>query len=144
MLVEKLKQIAETTFDWKFSYGKEYWQNLKDAPDDTDLPFDERQVYLMLIYKDRDKKKNKHGATIAHEFTGSMLLVVRSKISDESYEFKYERHIKGLEALSDKLENEFRECDDWLIKSWKEIEVSNQFDNNMDGLKINFTIEYDG
>ncbi len=144
MLVEKIKSIAETVFNWKFDYGKDYWQNRGDYPDDSLLPFEEREKYLLLLWKDRDKIKNKHGATVGFNFTGSMLLMVRSKFDDPNYQYKYDTHIKNLEALADQLEEQFFECDDWTVKSWKEIEVENQFDTNMDGLKINFTIEYDG
>lgn len=144
MLVEKLKQTAETVFDWKFDYGKDYWQNKGDYPDDSLLPFAERKKYLLLLWKDRDKIKNKHGATIGYRFTGSMLLTVRSRFNDPDYQYKYDTHIKNLEELADQLEDQFHECEDWCVKAWKEIEVENQFDTNMDGLKINFTIEYDG
>lgn len=144
MLVEKIKSIAETVLNWNFKYGKDHWQNKEDYPDDSLLDFEERQKYLLLLWKDRDKIKNKHGATVGYIFTGSMLLSVRSKFNDPSYIYKYETHIKNLEALADQLEEQFFECDDWTVKAWKEIEVENQFDTNMDGLKINFTIEYDG
>lgn len=143
MLVEKLKQTAENLVNWNFNYGKEYWQNLGDYPDDANLPFSERQKYLLLLWKDRTFLLNNMGGVQGSIFTGEMVLLVRSKISDESYDYKYETHIKNLEAESEKLFHTFLNCEGWMIKTWKEIEVENEFDTNMDGLKITFTIEFE-
>jgi len=137
-------QYEEENPLWFYSYGRDHWQNLQDLEDDSDKPFEERKKYLMLLWKDREKIKNKHGATVGLTFIGQMLLVVRSRITDSDYEYKYEHHIKNLEDQSDMLENYFGNCDDMIVKAWKEIEVENLYDTNLDGLKINFTIEYEG
>ena len=154
MLVENLKGIVNNFNSkipvatpqlgrWNFNYGKEYCQNLEDYPLDAELPFPDRQKYLLLLWKDRDFDINKHGAVTGYRYDGEMVLLVRSKLSDPSYEYKYETHIKNLEAQSEKLFNAFLDCDGWTIKLWKEIEVENAFDTNMDGLKIKFSLEYE-
>jgi len=127
---------------WNFNYGKEHWQNLGDYVLDHELPFADRQKYLLLLWKDRGFSLDTNGSIKGLTFDGEMVLLVRSKISDPTYQYKYETHIKNLEALSEMLFNTFGECDGWLIKSWKEVEVSNEFDTNLDGLKIRFTIEF--
>lgn len=150
MLVESLKQIISQfnsltapNNKWTFNYGKEYWQNKGDYPKDEELPFAERQKYLFLLWKDRGFIINKNGAMIGTRYDGEMVLLVRSKISDPTYDYKYETHIKNLEAESERVYNSFLDCDGWTITAWKEIEVENEYDTNMDGLKIKFTVEYD-
>lgn len=145
MLVQSLKEIVSQFvgqgLKWEFEYGKEHWQNLQDLPDDSLLPFAERVKYLMLLWKDRGFKLNPEGAIQGYTFDGEMVLLVRSKISDATYDYKYETHIKNLEAETERLFNGFSDCDGWTIKNWKEIEVENEFDTNMDGLKVRFSFE---
>lgn len=151
MLVERIKQIVDNfnngipvvDHKWKFNYGKEHWQNLKDLPNDEDLPFAERIKYVFLGWQDREFIKNEYGATIGYTFTGELMLLVRSKISDEDYNYKYDIHIKNLQAESNAIEKSFSICEEWLVKRWKEIEVENIYDTNMDGLKVQFTIQVD-
>ncbi|MHC0442323.1 hypothetical protein [Flavobacterium sp. 3-210] len=150
MLVESLKQIV-SQFNtatapnpkWTFKYGKDYWQNRGDYPPDELLPFVDRQKYLFLLWKDRGFAINKHGAISGTRYDGEMVLLVRSKFSDPTYDYKYETHIKNLEAESERVYNAFSDCDGWTITAWKETEVENEYDTNMDGLKIKFTIEYE-
>lgn len=147
MLVESLKQIVSQFvaqgLKWNFNYGKDHWQNTANYPDDAELPFAERQKYLLLLWKDRTFAVNKHGAVTGYTFDGEMVLLVRSKISDPTYDYKYETHIKNLETETEKLFNAIPDCDGWTIKAWKETEVENLYDANMDGLKIRFTFEYE-
>jgi hypothetical protein len=147
MLVESLKEVVSQFvaqgLKWNFNYGKEHWQNLGDYIDDAELPFVDRQKYLFLLWKDRTFAVNKHGAVTSYSFDGEMVLLVRSKLNDPTYDYKYETHIKNLEAETEKLFNAIPDCDGWTIKSWKESEVSNIYDANMDGLKIRFTFEYE-
>lgn len=143
MLVESLKEIVSNLPTWNFNYGKDHWQNLGDYPEDAELPFVDRQKYLLLLWKDRTFAVNKHGAVTGYTFDGEMVLLVRSKISDPTYDYKYETHIKNLETETERLFNAIPDCEGWTIKSWKEIEVENEFDTNMDGLKIRFTFEYE-
>jgi hypothetical protein len=153
MLVESLQQTVDLfnadisnltplKGKWNFNYGKEHWQNLGDYVLDADLPFADRQKYLLLIWKDRGFSIDTNGSVKGYQFDGEMILLVRSKISDPTYQYKYDVHIKNLEALTERLYNAFSDCEGWLIKSWKETEVSNEFDTNLDGLKIRFTIEF--
>lgn len=148
MLVERLEEMVEdfnvSTLPqkiWYFNYGKEYWQNLQDLPNDAELPFPERRKYVLLLWQDVDPKFNEFGVVESNTITGEMLLVVRSNISDADYNFKYQTHIKNLHAESSNMIENFTICDEWLIKRWKQIEVENAFDTNLDGLKIQFTLE---
>lgn len=148
MLVERLEELIDDfNFPtdpvklWHFNYGKEYWQNLQDLPNDAEIPFAERNKYVLLLWQDVDPKFNEFGVVESNTITGELLLMVRSKISDEDYNYKYQTHIKNLHAESANMVENFSVCDDWLIKRWKQIEVENAFDTNLDGLKIQFTLE---
>ena len=143
MLVEKIKEIVTNLTNWNFNYGKDHWQNREDYPNDGDLVFALRKKYLMLIYKDRTFGINSYGAIENYVFDGELVLMVRSKISDEDYNYKYETHIKNLELETEKLYNSFDDCEGWTIKSWKETEVENSYDANMDGIKIRFSMQKD-
>lgn len=142
MLIEKLKQVSKQ-LGWEFNYGKGHWQNIQDLPDDGDLPFAQRKKYFLLLWKDREKIKGGYGETTGYRFTGEFLLVVRSRMSDEDYNYKYETHIKNLESEANKFDGAINDCDDFVVARWKEIEVENMYDTNMDGLKIQFTVEHE-
>jgi len=141
MLVEKFKEICEA-IEWQFNYGGGHWQNLQDFPDDADLDFEERQKYFLMLWKDREFKLNEYNAISGFSFTGEFVLCVRSRITDIDYNYKYENNIKPLEQEVSRMFEHFTSCDDFTIKRWKEIEVENEYDTNLDGLKIQFTIDY--
>ncbi|CAA0254414.1 hypothetical protein V2605_03520 [Tenacibaculum maritimum] len=142
MLVEKLKEVTNL-IGWEFNYGKGHWQNLQDLPDDSDSEFEERKKYFLLLWKDRVFKLNEYSAIEGYEYQAEAILCVRSNIHDEDYNFKYEEHISKLEQEVGKMFEEFTSCDNWTIKRWKEIEVENQYDTNLDGIKIQFTFSYE-
>ncbi len=142
MLVEKLKQISQD-LEYTFNQGAGHWQNLNDFPDDAQLPFEKRVKYLLPLWVDRSFKLNDYGAIEGYEFEGEMILAVRSKVSDKDYNTKYDDHIAPLQQECLSLFHEFNSCEPWTVKRWKEIEVHNQYDTNVDGLKIKFTISYE-
>jgi len=96
----------------------------------------------MLLWKDRDFLINSFGAVEGYIFDGEIILAVRSRLSDPDSEYKYETHIKNLELEVEKLFEDFTVCEEWTIKKWKEIEVQNEYDTNMDGLKVRFQFEF--
>lgn len=141
MLVERLKEACDS-IGWNFDYGKDFWQNLKDLPDDGSLPFNERAKYLMLLWRHREFILNDYGAIVGYTFNGEIVLSVRSKFSDPSFDYKYETHIKNLEIETEKIFDNFTSCEEWTIKKWGDDEVENEYDTNLDGLKIRFTVEF--
>ena len=144
MLVEKINQIANEK-GFVFKIGDEHWQNLLDAADDSNLPFEQRKKYLMLF---SEKENRTYGEISVKEDVRSciFLLAVRSKISDPSFEYKYENHIAPLKELAREIEdNDFSICDDFTLKSfsidnWKE----NYYDTNLDCVEVRITAEYNG
>ncbi|MEC4050656.1 hypothetical protein OX284_014550 [Flavobacterium sp. SUN046] len=148
MLVDQFKTIVNSfnsngNSTWNFEYGADHWQNLKSSlVDEQQIQFILRQKYLLLLWKDRSFIINDQGAIEGCQYDGEFVLTVRSKISDPTYEYKYETNIKNLESQTEMIFNEFSDCDGWCIKKWKETEVENLWDDNMDGLKVSFTIEW--
>lgn len=141
MIVDYTERLAEA-MGMIYQYGSAEWQNLIDAEDDTDLPFDNKTKYLLFLWHDEDDILNNYGACEGYTFTGELLLLVRSKISDESQEVKYQEAVKHLKAVANDVRDNYQDCDGYQVKQWKKIEVYNELDTNMDGLKIRFTINF--
>ncbi|TXK78699.1 hypothetical protein [Mesonia sp. K4-1] len=142
MIVDYTDQFATTVLGYKFQYGAAHWQNLLDANDDTHLSFADKMKYLLFLWHDEEDKLNEYGATEGYTYTGELLLMVRSKLSDESQETKYNDAVKYLKSEASKVLDGFINCDGYRVMRWKKIEVYDEFDTNMDGLKIQFTIEF--
>lgn len=141
MIVDYTENLAES-LGMGYQYGAMHWQNLIDAEDDTALPFEEKKKYLLFLWHDEDDILNAQGACEGYTYTGELLLMVRSKLSDESQKTKYDEAVKHLKAVANELRDQYLDCDGYLVKQWKKIEVYDEFDTNMDGLKIRFTIEF--
>lgn len=107
------------------------------------MPFAQRAKYFLFLWKDRDYILNEFGGIEGYTYEAETILAVRSRISDKDYEYKYETHIKNLEQEVEKIFEEFSVCEEWTIKRWKEIEVENEYDTNLDGLKVRFTVQLD-
>ncbi|WP_299153085.1 hypothetical protein [uncultured Christiangramia sp.] len=140
MIVDFTERLA-TDAGYGYQYGAEHWQNLLDAPDDTKTDFESKKKYWLFLWHDDDDILNDYGGCEGHVFTGEFLLMIRSKISDESQEMKYKDGVRYLKELSNEIRDMYNDCDGYRVKKWKKIEVYDQFDTNMDGLKIKFTIE---
>ena len=140
MITDYTKDIA-AALEMGYQYGAAHWQNLIDAADDTAKAFAEKKKYLLFLWHDEDDILNQHGGCEGHTFTGELLLMVRSKISDESQETKYRDAVKHLKDIANEVRDQYQDCDGYWVKKWTKIEVYDEFDTNMDGLKIRFTIE---
>lgn len=144
MLVEKIKEIASTK-GLDFKIGDEHWHNLIDAVDDVDLEFENKKVYL-LLFSEKESRQYGNFSVSKDDRNATFLLAVRSRISDPSFEFKYDNHIKPLKELARSIEEEnFLLCDDLSLKSysieeWRE----NYLDTNLDCVEVRVSVEYNG
>ncbi|WP_233881868.1 hypothetical protein [Tenacibaculum piscium] len=142
MLVKKIKQIAEDR-DFEFLIGSEDWQNLLDAADDTDKEFKEKKVYLLLFQEKENRVYGEFGVN-KDDRGVNFLLAVRSKISDASFDYKYEKHIEPLKELAREIEDvDFDNCDNFSLKNygiqgWRE----NYMDTNLDCVEVQISVEY--
>lgn len=123
-----------------YAYGKDHWQNIADHSKDDDKPFEERNKYFKLLWVDEDPTFNSFSAIERVKCDGELLILASSKISDPSYEYKYETHIKHLKELAINFSNQLTDCNNFQITRWKLIEIENIYDNNLDGIKVQFTI----
>lgn len=140
MLVDKFKEIAEG-LGWFFNYGDYHWQNLNDFEDDTSL--ENQKIAFLLLWKDRDKHLNDFNVVTAETFEGEFIMAVRSKFDDKDHNDKYEQRIKKIEEKSALFSNLITDCDSLFIKYWKETEVENALDTNVDGIKVKFRIRHE-
>lgn len=149
MLQERIKETvnnlnapapAEQLFH--FAYGKDHWQNLADHSKDDNKPFEERNKYFKLLWVDDTHKMNSFSAVEIITFDAELLILASSKITDPSYEYKYENHIKKLKEQAAIFYDKFIDCSNWSITAWKVIEVENIYDNNLDGIKIKITASH--
>ena len=141
MIVEKLKEISEAN-GWHWNYGLGHWQNLGDYETDSELPFVDRKKYFLLLWKDAVKKFDEYGTCIETSFDGEFFFGVRSSIDAADYNTKYDIHIKNLEVELEKFLDGISICDEFTIVSWKATEVENEYDTNLDGLKVKFMIDH--
>lgn len=142
MLVEKLEQISKE-LGWSFNYGNHFWQNLNDFEDDSKLPFDEKQIYCLLLWQDVERKFNEYSTPVQRVFNGELILCVRSHMDEVDYYQKYNNHIKQLRIVLEDFYNLFHSCEEFNLVRAKEIEVANTYDTNLDGIKLEFTISID-
>lgn len=134
-MVDKLKEIAET-LGFTFNYGRGHWQNLLDPINDTQNTIDIVQVHCHLWWVDEQDLFNDFGAIEQTDYDAEFYVVAKSEITDEDYNSKYENRIKHLKDKARLIQDEFRNCSGFTLKYWKMIEVENQMDANMDGVKV--------
>lgn len=139
MLAEKIKEISNA-LGWEFNQGSDVWQNLLDFPDDTEKPFEEKQIYCLLLWNDDETIFNEYSSPIKMNYTGEFILAVRSRMDDEDYNQKYDNHIKHLKEVIQGFYSHFGVCQDFSISRAKTTEVVNTYDTNLDGLKVNYSI----
>lgn len=143
MIVDKLKEACNA-LGWHFNYGAHHWQNLQDFALDYDVPFEERQKYFLLLWQDRELVLNEYGAIETQLFECEFVFCVRSQMEDQDYNFKYQNNIKGLKAEALKLFEHITSCDGLLITKWRETEIENVYDTNLDGIKVTLNMTYHG
>lgn len=141
MIVDDLKTLT-TNLGWNFNYGSGEWQNLSDYPTDDQLPFAQRKKYFLLLWKDTIKSFDDFGTVTSNTYDGEFIMAVKSSMSDSDYNKKYDVHIKNIEIEIEKLIDSINLCSTFQLKSWKSTEVYNQYDTNVDGLKVKFTVTY--
>lgn len=139
-LVNELNPPAPAEPLFHYAYGKDHWQNLADHSKDENKPFEERNKYFKLLWVDDDPRFNSFSAAESIKCDGELLILASSKLSDPSYEYKYDTHIKKLKELAMQFVNMISDCDNYQVTRWKMIEVENIYDENLDGLKVQFSI----
>jgi len=141
-IVRVFQDIAESR-DFKFSYGTKANINLVNLQ-----AFDEGKTYLMMELPTRDTTMNSAGnAPASITYTGEFLMVKLGIFGqqhfnemDASAPSKYESNIEPLITEHTNLCKLFA-CTDAEVQLWSNVDVSDFFDNNMDGLLCRYKIK---
>ena len=141
MLVEKLETIADG-LGWAFAYGDDAELNMTEFEhQDASTLFEERKKFLGLDPVIEDDQLNKYNGTDSTTYSGFVVLMVSSLFNQEEYLVIYKDRIKQLKELTETLKTELIGCQELTISRWRKTEVINRYDENMDGIKIEFTIK---
>lgn len=131
-MYDLLKNIS-TTNNWDFTYAKRDWANLYDEVENG-------KVKIFLDPVETNYTYGEYNQVYSKTYTGSFLILLSSDIDDGDYEQRYIDYIKPLiTGASDTLKNSLL-CEEINIGSWREQEVINIFDFNLDGLIVTYSI----
>ena len=128
-MYEFFKNVAEEN-NWHFEYSRPNYQNLDE------LELGKIGLYVDPIITD---SRFSNAGNESQTFSGRFMILMNSDV-DESYIDKYNSYIKPLiQNELQLLKDEFN-CNDYQINSFKTLEVINLFDQNLDGVLINYNI----
>lgn len=137
-MVERLRTITEG-LGWKFFYGRRDFQNLVEANEENDPDW-----YFFLDPLEEDYKIKNEPV-----FTGRAMVVSKSDL-DEVYDSqkenivssgKWQKYILPKKQYFQKDFREILDCTGVLeIENYKLVDVINLYDENWDGVILNFTI----
>lgn len=141
-MVEKLREITESLL-WKFYYGRRDFQNLVETESENDATY-----YFYLDPVTRNPIYSNAGLPTGEtEFEGRFMLLTKSDL-DQEYDNQKEvlakEEGKWLTHIKPKIVSVFSVfeaklvCEDIEIQRMQTIDVINMFDENMDGILVNF------
>lgn len=142
MLVEQVKAIANS-LGLIYKGGDDFWLNLTDYEPDDEKDFSERKKYVFLRPTTERGNVNPYGSIESSITECQIVLSVRSKISDESFDWKYDTHIKKLKPIAKSIVEGFSFCDGFTLKSYSLDMVTDAYDTNMDGYLIKMSVEFE-
>lgn len=128
-MYEIFKQIAEDN-DWIFEYSRPDYQNLNEL--------EQNQIGFFLDPFVTDSKFTDSGNE-TQSFSGRFMLLVNSDV-DESYQDKFTNHIEPLKKVQLQLIKDEISCSNLEIISFKTLEIINLYDQNLDGILVNYNI----
>jgi hypothetical protein len=151
-MYELIKNIT-TNNKINFMYGSKDFQNLYDSDsmigDDFDASdfdfgdFDTGQIRPVLFLDPIQITENSGEYNIVEStiYEGSFMLVLSSDIGEEDYNSRYEKYIKPMVNTYIKLIKEDIICNgNFLINTWRMVEVINAFDFNGDGIIVTYKL----
>lgn len=149
MFVEFLRLVAQE-LGYIFQYGRRDFQNLFEA-----IAEDDPNVYLFLdpVTREPVLSQNTSLPTTYYIFSGNMMLLSKAALDQEydentgvrpSSEGKWTQNINPkVQASLGPLLNQIACIKDQRIERWVIRDVVNLFDQNMDGVVIEFRIRYE-
>lgn len=129
---------------WVFSYGNSANRNLLESNEI------ENTIYLLLDSVKETEGSSLYGGDVATTYSSNFILGIKSDFDNvydgQNYtEIENSRYVKNIQPLKDALK-EFKDiidCSELKRTNWEVIEVINQFDINLDGLLVTFTLTHE-
>ena len=144
-LVEKLREISES-LGWVFYYGRKDFQNLIE----TDAERDNKNYFFLDPVKRTPIYSDTGVRTGVIEYTGYFMILTKSDF-DQMYDGQNEldidngrwrEHIKTkIDSIYAEFENVFYCNDDLQVVSMTMTDAINVFDDNLDGVLVNYKIK---
>jgi hypothetical protein len=131
-MYEFLKDLASDN-DWVFEYSRTDYQNLMNE-------LQMEKVHLFVDPITIDSSFSESGFE-TKSYSGKMMLLLSSDV-DESYQDKYQDYIKPLLTTTLQTLKGSLVCTDATFNKFQSTEVINLFDENLDGLLINYNISF--
>ncbi len=135
-IVEKFREISQG-FNWGFDYGRKDFHNLIDEDDSR---------WHLFLDPVTDESNDE-----TMTFEGYFMLLSTSDY-DQNYDSQKDtlpedgKWLQNIKPKKDFLKSEFKKvlgCDGrWEVLRFRITEIINFFDNNMDGVLVNFSIKY--
>jgi hypothetical protein len=136
-MYEILKALAAVE-NWVFEYGRTDFQNLYNGLDNKNVS------HLFLDPPERSKKRNDSGVVESIVYSGNFMLLYSSDIDETSYEYRYTNYIKPILDSQIAIIEEDLICEhEATLEEWKELEVINMFDQNLDGVLVTYRVSID-
>lgn len=135
-MYDLLKAIALAN-DYSFIYGRTDYQNLHDE-------LETGKEYIFLDPVSLDLQFDEFNKTEAITYSGSFMVLVSSDIDKGDYNARY---IDEIKPLIDGALNTIRDalkCGGVVdISTWRQVEVINLFDYNLDGVVVTYNLTED-
>lgn len=132
-----LKSIAVDN-GWVFDYARSDYHNIFDKKEQKNT------IHLFVDPLQTGKLRGDNGSLERLVYSGSMMLLYSSNLSEGNYEERYEKYIKPIIDTQIKVVEDALLCEHQAtIESWNELEVINIFDYNFDGVIVTFKISFE-
>ena len=140
MATELIKSIAKSN-SWTFTYGSGDWLNGVDYSSEYRRDFEDRTIHCLLYTVSKNESYNDFGGLDSETYSCVLLMGVTSDFNDKDYNYKWENNILPLiESKVSVLKKGLNSCNYTLTGSLSQKEFSNMFDNNLDGVTLEFTL----
>lgn len=142
MIVQTFREIAQAK-DWYFEYGRPDFHNLYDLDDQKTFKF-------FLDPLEENHTLTDIGNTSRTTYTGRFMLLKKSDL-EEVYDGQLDTNIpdgkykRYIEPCKDEIKSIITDlsCQGVQIASWRILEIINVYDVNLDGIIVEFVLQYD-
>lgn len=117
--------------DFVFEYSRADYQNLYDGMANDKIHLFVDPIVIDSTFSDSGNETK--------TYSGKFMLLLSSDV-DEDYSTKYTAYIKPLlDNGTQSIKNDLL-CGDYQINKFQTVEIINLFDNNLDGILVNYSV----